>query len=121
MVVTGVGWFIDANGEWFPVLAQRPSIGTLQGYEWLGKDRWLTQGTRNDDLASCATQTATCITSWASATGSTDAWVYLPRQTSAGWQSRADCCPGLRESLTRSPAYTVVYDGTGGTVFRPRQ
>ena len=120
MVVTGVGWFIDANGEWFPVLAERQSLGTLQGYEWLGKDKWLAQGTRNDDLASCAKQTADCITSWAEANSSTDAWVYLPRQTAAGWQATGDCCPGLRESLKRSTSYEVAFDGPGGTVFIPR-
>ncbi len=120
MVVTGVGWFIDANGEWFPVLADRVSLGTLQGYEWLGKDQWLNQGTRNDSLAACATETAKCITTWASTNDATDAWIYLPRQTSADWQARDDCCPGLRESLMRSTAYEVVLDGAGGTVFRPR-
>lgn len=119
MVVTGVGWFIDANGEWFPVLAQRVSLGTLQGYEWLGKDQWLAQGTRNDSLASCATSTAACLVKWASTNDATDAWIYLPRQVSADWQSRDDCCPGLRESLARSTRYEVVYDGAGGTIFRP--
>ncbi len=120
LVVTGVGWYIDANGEWFPVLAERPSLATLQGYEWLGKDNWLKQGGRNDALASCVKETVDCIKDWARTSGATDAWLYLPRQITAAQPSTSDCCAGLRASLTASPAYEVVVDGPGGTVFRPR-
>ena len=60
---------IRANFARFPVLAERPSVGTLQGYEWLGKDAWLDQGTRNDTLAACATQTAICLTTHPPAVG----------------------------------------------------
>lgn len=120
LVVTGVGWFIDGNGEWFPVLAERPSLATLQGYEWLGKSAWLAQGTRNDDLASCALQTSDCIIKWTQTNSAPDAWIYLPRHATAGSAATSDCCAGLRESLERSPRYEVAFDGPGGTVFRPR-
>ena len=36
VVVTGRDWYEDATAEWFPYLAQRASVATVQGYEWLG-------------------------------------------------------------------------------------
>ncbi|HUS15836.1 MAG TPA: hypothetical protein VM536_12560, partial [Chloroflexia bacterium] len=35
LVITGAGTWDDATSEWFPVLARRVSLATVQGYEWL--------------------------------------------------------------------------------------
>lgn len=35
LVISGDGWAIDRSAEWFPVLANRTSVGTVQGTEWL--------------------------------------------------------------------------------------
>jgi hypothetical protein len=34
LVVAGTPWEIDKNSEWLPVLGQRVSVATVQGYEW---------------------------------------------------------------------------------------
>ena len=39
VVVTGRSWYEDATSEWFPYLADRVSVATVQGYEWMGLRR----------------------------------------------------------------------------------
>jgi hypothetical protein len=120
LVLTGSPWFIDADAEWFPVLAERSSVATVQGYEWLGKDRWTSQEIRDNGLQDCSKETTDCLAAWVVANAASDAWVYLPNHPTGNPTSRDDCCTGLRASLTASGAYDVVYQGPGGTVFRPR-
>jgi hypothetical protein len=119
LVVTGSQWFLDANSEWFPVLAARQSVATLQGYEWLGKAAWDAQARRNAELQECAYATRDCVEAWARANAMTDAWVYVPVRTIDTLSPTGDCCAGLRASLRSSSRYVVAYDGPGGTVFKP--
>jgi hypothetical protein len=119
IVVTGSQWFLDANSEWFPVLAGRQSVATVQGYEWLGKGAWDAQARRNAELQGCAYATKECLQAWTTSNGLADAWVYVPVKTIDTLSPTGDCCAGLRASLETSASYAVVFDGPGGTVFKP--
>ena len=120
VVVSGVAWFIDADWEWFPVVA-RPDqrLATVQGYEWLGG----TNGPRRSHRTTprLCKETGNCLAAWATANAATDAWLYLPIAPRATPVAGDDCCAGLRASLEASWSYDVVYQGPGGTVFRPRR
>lgn len=120
LVVTGSRWFLDATSEWFPVLASRESLATLQGYEWLGKGAWDAQERRNVELQLCAYQAQACLASWTQAANASDAWIYVPVQTIDTASPTGDCCAGFRASLETEPSLTIAYDGPGGTVFKPR-
>lgn len=64
LVISGAPWVIDAESEWFPVLARRESIGTVQGYEWLGAGRFKQQRERAEGVLECAaTSDLTCLES----------------------------------------------------------
>jgi hypothetical protein len=120
LVVSGGHWFVDANAEWFPVLAGRSSLNTVQGYEWLGKDAWVQQAVRNESLQACVFKTSDCVLDWVRQWNVADAWLYVPISTIDTLSRTGDCCAGLRASLAASPDYDVVRDGAGGVVFRPR-
>jgi hypothetical protein len=65
VVITGGYWFSDQVSEWFPALANRASVATVQGYEWLGGTRWLRQQEANADLQACSTAVDACLTAFA--------------------------------------------------------
>src|SRR5262245_28551346 len=45
LIVTAEGWPTDKTAEWFPVLAQRVSVDTVQGYEWVAGGAFATRTT----------------------------------------------------------------------------
>ena len=118
LLVKGSGspW-TDAASEWFPALARRPSVATVQGYEWLGKGVYERQQARYDELQLCARRTAGCLEDWAEEAGVAFTHVYLPKEAARASKSGNDCCAPLRRSLRASPDYVAVYDGPGATVF----
>jgi hypothetical protein len=106
-------WFgLDAATEWFPVLAQRPSVATPQGYEWLPGGQFLRRGTLYDSLHVCLKADVTCLERWTAKSGSGFTHVYLVGR---------GCCAPLRASLLASPHYALVHDDAGGTIFARTQ
>jgi hypothetical protein len=119
VVVTDGYWNIDASSEWFPALTGHRSLGTVQGYEWLGKTAWETQLVRYGDLQRCAGGSVDCIETWSRDTGVVDAWIFIPKQTTDIFGGTIDCCRPLRGSMAESPDHAVAFSGPGGDVFRP--
>jgi hypothetical protein len=118
-VVTGRAWQADYVSEWFPVLAYRMSLATVQGSEWLGIDAFIDRLAMNRQLQLCSFSTATCFESWISSWNVGGAEIFLPKGRLFGPLSASDCCPALRETLMSSTDYRVMYDGPGATVFAP--
>jgi Dolichyl-phosphate-mannose-protein mannosyltransferase len=120
VVVTGHVWFSDQVSEWFPALTDRASLATVQGYEWLGSDRWWRQQAANDELRACSVAADACLQAWMQTYGVTPTYVFLPKGRIDGPLSAEDCCGGLRQTLAASPNYAVAYDGPGASIFERR-
>lgn len=118
VVVTGRVWFQDATSEWFPYLADRVSVATVQGYEWMGSAAWQRQRDLADDLITRCRETAASLEAWAREWGIDYEFVYVPKDQVGAVLSPEDCCPALRTTLVESADYEVVYDGPGATVVR---
>lgn len=119
IVAAVVYWGGDEIGEWFPAIADRQSVGTVQGTEWLGRDAFRTQLRRNDAILGCTRSTDRCMADWAEAEGLGDAWLFIPKGQVNGPLSPPDCCPALRETVQSGTRFEVVYDGPGATIARP--
>ncbi len=119
LVVTGSDWFVDADAEWFPVLAAHRSLNTVQGFEWFGRGAWIEQAVRNDALQECGYGTAACVREWAEQWDVGASWIYVPAATIQTLSPTGECCAGLRASLAASSDYEVAFEGEGGTVYRP--
>lgn len=117
VVVTGRAWAADATAEWFPVLADARSVATVQGTEWLGTATFDQALESSDELRECAVQTDECIEEWADKWSVNYSHVYLPKGSVAGPLGDPDCCVALRKTLHEDPAYEVIYDGIGATIF----
>ena len=60
-IITGDHWASDRTSEWFPVLADRTSAATVQGYEWLPNGAYGKQVDSYRALQKCASKTVDCI------------------------------------------------------------
>lgn len=114
LVVAGSPWEIDRHSEWLPVLANRKSVATVQGYEYRPLGEFAQKKRQYIDLQGCAGWVSQCLQDWSKATGVTFTHVYLPKSPGR------ECCRLLRYSLERDPAYRMIYDGPGAVMFTRR-
>ncbi|HYM15123.1 MAG TPA: glycosyltransferase family 39 protein [Dehalococcoidia bacterium] len=123
LIVSGDQWALDRTSEWFPVLAQRQSVVTTQGYEWQSGGRFRARLRAYDDAQKCASKDASCIAAWADATRIPFDYVYLPKlapRVALIVDDEHECCAALRQSLRGDSGYAVVYDGPAATIFKRR-
>jgi len=118
-VITGRSWESDYVSEWFPALAGRTSVATVQGSEWRGFSRFVERLAAYRQLQNCADKTASCLDTWSAGWNERSAFAFLPKGALFGPRSAPDCCPSLRETLRLSDRYVIVYDGPGATIFAP--
>ncbi len=114
LVLTSSPWQIDKVSEWFPVLAQRRSVATVQGSEWLPNHAFGTFIARQLRVAACANGETTCLDSLRKDPALRFTHVYVPSGPSV------ECCRGQLEALRDDPRYETIYDGKGATIFALR-
>jgi hypothetical protein len=105
-------WEVDYVLEWFPALAQRKSVLTVQGSEWLpggihARRACLYTRFRTDGMGDLD-----AMESWLQRMQIGYTHVYVPRQV----QGPLDL-DDLRAALLSSARYRVLRDGPGGTVL----
>ena len=120
IVATTVVWGFDEISEWFPAVADRQSVATVQGSEWLGPERFADQLDVHSGVLGCTRSTARCMAEWAADAGFGDAWLFIPKGQVNGPLSPGDCCPGLRDTVRESASCEVMYDEVGATIARPQ-
>ena len=111
LVIPRGPWATDKESEWFPVLAQRPSVATVQGTEWLPNRLFDRQVRAFDHAWSCGYWNVDCLDNWLKAYPSGFTHVYVPGDRNG------QCCGSLLDSMRKDPGYRLLYDGPGGTVF----
>jgi hypothetical protein len=118
-VVAGdVFWATDATSEWFPYLAGRMSVGTVQGYEWLGPNRLADQVQAHEELSQC--QSVACLDAWSEEYHLEFDYVLAGRSPFEGYavDEGADCCAALRNSLSLDPEYELVQANSAGSIYK---
>jgi hypothetical protein len=115
-LITNSIWPSDPDSEWFPLLADRHSVATVQGSEWRGVAQFMETRRAHHTLQTCVRQAKVeCVQEWL-AEWPAD-YLYLPKGRLHGPNSSADCCAALRVNLLADPAFTPVYDGPGATIL----
>jgi hypothetical protein len=113
LVPTNEVWGYDEVSEWLPPFAERRSVGTVQGAEWLPSDGFAGQLALHERILDCSGATAACY-----AAIDPSAYLFVPKGPTSGPFGPDDCCPAARSTL--APAgYEIVYDGPGATIARP--
>jgi hypothetical protein len=113
-VVPDVGWPYDKVAEWFPVLAERQSVATVQGREWMPNGEFARYVDLYGPAQSCGGRTADCLDRWSAESGASFSHVFIARPPGGG------CCRQLDESLRADPRYALVFDGPGAEIFARR-
>jgi hypothetical protein len=97
--------FTDEVSEWFPALSGRQSVATLQGFEWLGYDRYFKQWDNFDYLQAC--QDVYCLDSWMASSRLPAKYVYIVK----------GCCSEVEHSLRSARNYTLQYSGPNAAIY----
>lgn len=112
LVVTGLSlWSSDLISEWFPALADRVSVATPQGSEWLPNGAFARRLGSHEALQECGKTDSVCLEAWADANGESFSHVYVAKMQGGG------CCPALDDALRRDPDYAPIYDGPGAAIY----
>ncbi len=121
-IISANGWSRDRTSEWFPVLAARKSVATVQGTEWLGDGAGFSQQ-QNDfrALQACANKDSDCLNQWAVMTHKPFDYVYITKiPPSVDMTAKDPCCASLRNALQADKRYSLVYDTTAASIFQRR-
>jgi hypothetical protein len=102
--------FHDAQAEWFPALAERVSISTAQGYEWLPGEVFSKRVVLHSALQKCATQTTECVEKILQEEKITVSHFYLSKSVET--ENKV-----LLRSFEDSPNYHVAFTNTAVTIF----
>ena len=111
LVLSDGPWQVDKVSEWFPVLASRRSVATVQGREWLADDAFAVSIGHQRRLVGCAGQDAACLDQLRRDTGLAFTHVYAP--ATGGTR----CCVPLVTSLARDPRYALVFANRAASIF----
>lgn len=111
LVIPDGGWEAAKTAEWFPLIAKRVSVATVQGAEWLQGDSFERQVAAFEEAYECGYRTASCLDSWRYGTGLDFTHVFVSKPP------RGQCCFTLVNSLMEDVRYQVLYDGPGATIF----
>jgi len=119
IVISGDSWPLDRSGEWLPVLSNRVSASTVQGYEWLPDNAYVKQENAYHALQECTAMAASCVDVWGAKYHASFNYVYIATReaSNGGVYPRGACCGGLAASFASDPDYTLVFQNEGATIF----
>ena len=109
-VIAGTPWPNDVYGEWLPALADRVSVATMQGREWLSRSAWDDALDSYAQLQLCVHSDATCLATWTKAHSELETdYVYVVDTVVSH---------PLVLSVELSPEFQVVHKSKDGVVAR---
>jgi hypothetical protein len=111
LIVPERGWSADRLSEWFPALARRRSVATVQGSEWLAGAEFRRRRIQSESLRACGRAETGCIERWRARTGRQFTHLLIPRDPNA------PCCTRLLEALAADSGWALRYDGAGAVIF----
>ncbi len=117
------GWWSDMQGEWFPALAQRHSIATVQGHEWLSDVPFDEAIQLQLDASWCGWFDAACLLNWSERNDRAFEYVYVPIGSAAAYLEEdprtpvPDCCIASFDSLLRSDGFRLRFRNDRVAIF----
>jgi hypothetical protein len=112
-------WAKESVMEWFPVLAQRQSLATVQGSEWL-KGEAILRLYEYFSLLECRTASAACLRLWTVDYQKTYTHVYISKESNLV-KGYPRCCDSLLASLRQEMEYMVIFENESVVIFQYTQ
>jgi hypothetical protein len=120
IVLTGQQlWACDPVQEWFPAIADRTSLTTLQGQEWLLGSSFATRQEGLQGLQACENQSSGCLEKKAFSLHMVFDYVYVSRTIPTGpCLASTPGNPSILNDLQNSPNYNKVYETDSVAIFK---
>lgn len=113
LVLADLEWWNDLHGEWFPYLAERQAVNTLQGSEWLPDDRFNQSLTWRTAARECLISPEGCLSDLLES-GIPFEYVFVVKQNELNPLANT---LALESELRQDPDFVLVYEGGAGLVF----
>ena len=113
LVVTGDTSLIDPLSEWFPVLAGRVSLATVQGHEWTPEQPLPASVGNYNRLQGCVNQDAMCLDAWEYD------YVYLRKIKPMREGNVEPRYSILDVSLRNSDDFGIVFENDEAVIYQP--
>jgi hypothetical protein len=120
LVISDKFWWEDLHGEWFPVLAERHSVNTLQGAEWLPGEAFNQALTWRAAAEFCLDQPAGCLEQAQVEYDIPFNYVFLVKQSET---SSENSTLFFERELLEDPHFILLFENNAGAVFawQPKQ
>lgn len=112
-------WWKDTIAEWFPALARRKSIVTVQGTEWLPDNIAFKTVTLHRDTRLCNSQSLECLELAAQTHGKTFTHIFLSKMRDQ--PGVGDYCPLLFQSIRASERYRTIFGNESAEIWEKIQ
>jgi 4-amino-4-deoxy-L-arabinose transferase-like glycosyltransferase len=109
-------WAVDATSEWFPALAARRSVLTVQGSEWLPAAEHRRLLRRYEASKACNSAGIACLEGVLAADGVTASHVYVSKAGRGPHSAVA-----VYRELHAAQRFQVVFENAGAAVFQRRR
>jgi hypothetical protein len=112
VVVTGGTSLTDPLSEWFPVLAGRVSLATVQGHEWTPEKNLHASVAMYNQLQGCLNQEGPCLAEW------DYDYVYI-RKIKPVREGNVELRPSILDlSLRSSRQYQTVFEDKNAVIYQ---
>jgi hypothetical protein len=111
LLITGQLPLRDAWSEWFPVLTDRHSQGTIFGYEWVNDGYFSKRAESYEMLQDCSHEDANCLATWNLITDSPFSYIYL-------WNRNDPRQMALYANLDHDSSFDLVYQNDRNAIFQ---
>lgn len=124
-VITGTSsLYVDPVLEWFPALAERQNISTIQGREWVHGEEFFAYAGKIQGVQKCYWLAAGCVEQKQKSLLLVFDYIYLPKQC----LGEPDCSGSLAEQVSplylalsqEKSDYQIVYQNEGVAIFSMR-
>jgi hypothetical protein len=112
LLITGKMPLRDPISEWFPVLAQRVSLATVFGKEWIGEPPFSSRLIEYDELQACRGQKPDCLDDWSAKYGAEYSHIFV---TASG--NRNPQPTPLQIFLETDNNYIIVYRSSEISIY----
>lgn len=116
VISNDTNWASDRVAEWFPALAERVSVNTAQGQEWLPGRAFARMRAGYTALKNCLFEDVLCLESWSEKQGIPFSHVYLSKSDSE-LQCEKPCTLPIQISIRQSSAYRLIFENPAAVVF----
>lgn len=111
-------WSVDIIGEWFPTLAERKSLLTAQGMEWLPDKAQAKTIKELGKISGCRMKGLNCLEEWITA-GKVDVdYVYLTDNSQDISGTRYEYSSVVEAQMAESSNYLLVFSNEDVKIFQ---